>query len=188
MCRIIVMRNPYPSHCKPTLRLYITYHFTVPSPLLLLPYYLILSFMMANSPPHGSPSALHPDDSVSQTIPTFFGSDYQVGYHYSGENTSIPSEYALSSTPSGLLTSLLIGTSSHDNLSHQYSHIGPEQTSNYPGIPSPFLSKKKSRKGYCWLPANGKEFCVNGKWKWQSARCKKHYHFQYVLISIQASF
>ena len=41
---------------------------------------LIGSFMMTTSPPHGSPSTLHPVDSILQTIPIFLSLDYQVEY------------------------------------------------------------------------------------------------------------
>ncbi|RPA90813.1 hypothetical protein L873DRAFT_1848586 [Choiromyces venosus 120613-1] len=112
-----------------------------------------------------SPSTLHPDDSASQTVPTFYTPDYQVEYNYSGQNTSIHSQSALSSTPSGLLTPITTSHSGHgyDNLSHQYSHTGSAHDDNYMCVPSSFLSKKKSRKGYCWLPVNGKKFFLNGK-------------------------
>ena len=54
----------------------------IPRPILLFPVFLISTFIMATSLPYGSPSTLHPDDSVSQTLPTFFSPDYQVEYNY----------------------------------------------------------------------------------------------------------
>ncbi|RPB02750.1 hypothetical protein L873DRAFT_1841615 [Choiromyces venosus 120613-1] len=100
------------------------------------------------APLPNSPSTLHPNVSTSQTVPTFYTPDYQVEYNYSGENTSIHSKSALSSTPSGVLTSTTTSYSSHgyDNLSQQYSHTGSAHADNYMSVLSSFLSKKKSRE------------------------------------------
>ena len=137
---------------------------------------------MASSPPFGSPSTLHPDDSASQTVSAFFDSNFQLGSNYSQNNPSEPSSSTLSSVPSGLLTPTAPsntpeGTECHSQL---FSEQGPSAV--YSSIPSTFLTKRKSRKGYCWLPANGNEFFTNGKWKWQCARCK--YLDNYILPAL----
>ncbi|KAG0138285.1 hypothetical protein HOY82DRAFT_534942 [Tuber indicum] len=125
---------------------------------------------MTSSPLHRSPSTLHPDDSASQTVPSFFDSGFQIGLNYAGEAVTAPASSVLSSAPSGLLTPTAASNSVEDSESRLFSHSGPGGA--YPSIPASFLTKRKSRKGYCWLPSNGTEFFANGKWKWQCARCK----------------
>ena len=127
---------------------------------------------MASSPPFGSPSTLHPDDSASQTVSAFFDSNFQLTSNYSQNNSSEPSSSTLSSVPSGLLTPTAPSNPPDETESDSqlYSQQGPSAT--YSSIPSTFLRKRKSRKGYCWLPSNGNEFLANGKWKWQCACCK----------------
>ena len=120
---------------------------------------------MASSPGFGSPSTLHPDDSASQTVSAFFDSNFQLTSNYSQNNPSEPSSSTLSSVPSGLSTPTVPSNPPEETESDSqlYSQQGPSAA--YSGIPSTFLSKRKSHKGYWWLPSNGNEFLANGMWK-----------------------
>ena len=127
---------------------------------------------MASSPLHGSPSTLHPDDSASQTVSSFFDSNYHLGTNYSTINPTESSGSTLSSVPSGLLTPTAVSNQAEDTESESQLYSQPGPSRPYSSIPSAFVSKRKSRKGYCWLPSNGTEFFANGKWKWQCTRCR----------------
>ena len=78
----------------------------------------------------------------------------------------------LSLVPSGLLTPTAPSNVVDDTQSESQLYSQPGPSAEYSGIPSAFLVKPQSLKGYCWLPSNGTEFFANGKWKWQCARCK----------------
>lgn len=82
---------------------------------------------MASSPPHGSPSTLHPDARASQTVSSFFDSNFYLGTNYLLNNPTEFSSATFSSFPSGLLTPTAGSNPAEEteSKSQLYSQPGP---------------------------------------------------------------